>query len=40
MIDVVLVDDQAMIRAGLRGILEDAGIRVIGEAAEGDPPSP
>ncbi len=35
MIDVVLVDDQAMIRAGLRGILEDAGIRVIGEAADG-----
>ncbi len=35
MIDVVLVDDQALIRAGLRGILADAGIRVIGEAADG-----
>jgi DNA-binding NarL/FixJ family response regulator len=35
MTTVVLVDDQAMIRAGLRGILEDAGIDVAGEAADG-----
>ncbi|TDL45267.1 response regulator [Microbacterium oleivorans] len=33
---VVLVDDQAMIRAGLRGILQDAGIDVIGEAPDGE----
>lgn len=32
---VVLVDDQAMIRAGLRGILEDAGITVVAEASDG-----
>jgi DNA-binding NarL/FixJ family response regulator len=32
---VVLVDDQAMIRAGLRSILEDAGIEVSGEAGNG-----
>jgi DNA-binding NarL/FixJ family response regulator len=32
---VVLVDDQAMIRAGLRSLLEDAGIAVIAEAADG-----
>lgn len=35
MISVVLVDDQAMIRAGLRGILEDAGFEVVGEAGNG-----
>jgi DNA-binding NarL/FixJ family response regulator len=32
---VVLVDDQAMIRAGLRSLLEDAGIAVLAEAADG-----
>ncbi|GAA5029486.1 response regulator [Microbacterium fluvii] len=35
MTTVVLIDDQAMIRAGLRGILEDAGISVVAEAADG-----
>jgi DNA-binding NarL/FixJ family response regulator len=32
---VVLVDDQALVRQGLRLLLELAGIEVIGEAAEG-----
>lgn len=32
---VVLVDDQALIRAGLRGILEDAGIDIAAEAGDG-----
>jgi DNA-binding NarL/FixJ family response regulator len=32
---VVLIDDQSMIRAGLRGILEDAGLVIAGEAADG-----
>lgn len=35
MTSVVLVDDQTMIRAGLRGILEDAGITVLAEAGDG-----
>jgi DNA-binding NarL/FixJ family response regulator len=35
MTSVVLVDDQVMIRAGLRSILSDAGIVVCGEAANG-----
>ena len=35
MTSVILVDEQAMIRAGLRGILEDAGIEVLAEAADG-----
>ncbi len=33
---VVLVDDQALVRDGLRLILELAGIDVVGEAADGD----
>lgn len=33
---VVLVDDQAMIRAGLRGILTDGGIEICGEAGNGE----
>jgi DNA-binding NarL/FixJ family response regulator len=32
---VVLVDDQAMIRAGLRSVLESADIEIIGEAGDG-----
>jgi YesN/AraC family two-component response regulator len=32
---VVLVDDQALVRDGLRLILELAGIDVVGEAADG-----
>jgi DNA-binding NarL/FixJ family response regulator len=32
---VVLVDDQAMIRAGLRSVLESADIEVVGEASDG-----
>lgn len=36
MTTVVLVDDQAMIRDGLRLILELAGVDVLGEAADGD----
>jgi DNA-binding NarL/FixJ family response regulator len=35
MISVVLVDDQTMIRAGLRGILEDGGIEIVAEAPDG-----
>ncbi|MDR1790341.1 MAG: response regulator transcription factor [Propionibacteriaceae bacterium] len=36
MISVMLVDDQAMVRAGLRVILEtDPDLRVVGEAADG-----
>ncbi len=36
MIRVVLVDDQAVVRAGFRVILEDAGdIQVVGEAGDG-----
>lgn len=34
---VLVVDDQAMIRAGVRGILQGAaGLTVVGEAADGD----
>lgn len=32
---VVLVDDQTLIRQGVRGLLEVAGIEVVGEAADG-----
>lgn len=35
MIRVLLVDDQAVIRAGLRSVLESAEIGVVGEASEG-----
>ncbi|MFB7890599.1 response regulator [Microbacterium sp. NPDC056044] len=35
MTTVVLVDDQAMIRAGLRSVLESADIEIVGEAADG-----
>lgn len=35
MISVVLVDDQALVRDGLRLILELAGMEVVGEAADG-----
>jgi DNA-binding NarL/FixJ family response regulator len=34
-VSVVLVDDQAMVRDGLRLILELAGVDVVGEAADG-----
>ena len=33
---VLLVDDQAKVRASLRGMLEEEGITVIGEARDGD----
>jgi CheY-like chemotaxis protein len=33
---VLLVDDAAAIRNALRGLLEDAGIEVVGEARDGD----
>ena len=36
MTSVVLVDDQAMVRDGLRLILELAGVEVVGEAADGE----
>ncbi|MDO9397928.1 MAG: response regulator transcription factor, partial [Herbiconiux sp.] len=37
MIRVLLVDDHAMIRAGVRLMLEsDAGLEVVGEAGDGD----
>jgi DNA-binding NarL/FixJ family response regulator len=32
---VLLVDDAAAIRSAIRGVLEDAGIEVVGEAADG-----
>lgn len=35
MTTVVLIDDQAMIRGGIRGVLESAGIVVVGEAGDG-----
>ena len=37
MIHVVIVDDQAMVRSGLRSLLEDEpDLRVVGEAADGE----
>lgn len=33
---VLLVDDHALLRAGLRELLEERGILVVGEAADGD----
>jgi DNA-binding NarL/FixJ family response regulator len=33
---VLLVDDAVAIRHALRGVLEDAGIEVVGEAGDGD----
>jgi len=35
-IDVVLVDDHAVVRAGLRLVLENHGVRVVGEAGDLD----
>ena len=35
MTSVVVVDDQEMIRLGLRVMLESRGIEVLGEAADG-----
>ena len=36
-IDVVIADDQAMVRAGFRSLLEgDPGLRVVGEAGDGE----
>ena len=32
---VVIADDEALVRDGLRAILEDAGIEVVAEAADG-----
>ena len=37
MIDVVVADDQALVRAGFRALLEaEDGVRVVGEAADGE----
>ncbi|MBC8091498.1 MAG: response regulator transcription factor, partial [Pseudonocardia sp.] len=37
MVRVVLADDEALMRAGLRTVLESAGtVRVVGEAGDGD----
>ncbi len=36
MTSVVIVDDQTMVRAGLRLILELGGITVLGEAGDGE----
>src|SRR5437899_5311964 len=33
---VLLVDDHEIYRAGLRGLLEEAGIDIVGEAATGE----
>src|SRR4051812_50094951 len=33
---VLLVDDHEIYRAGLRGLLEEAGIDIVGEAANGE----
>ena len=35
MTSVLLADDQAMVRSGLRMILELRGLEVVGEAADG-----
>ncbi len=35
-VEVVLVDDQAMVRSGLRSLLEGDGIAVVAEAADGE----
>jgi DNA-binding NarL/FixJ family response regulator len=32
----VLVDDHDLFRGGLRDVLEDSGVRVVGEAGDGD----
>ena len=37
MTDVYLVDDHALMRDGLRAVLEDAGHRVVGEAEHPTP---
>jgi DNA-binding NarL/FixJ family response regulator len=34
-VNVLLVDDHAIVRAGLRGILERAGVNVVAEAGSG-----
>ena len=34
MSDIYLVDDHAMLRDGLKAVLEDAGHRVVGESAD------
>ncbi|MFM2078870.1 MAG: hypothetical protein RJA49_2760, partial [Actinomycetota bacterium] len=36
MTTVVLVDDHTMLRQGLRRALESEGVKVLGEAADGD----
>jgi DNA-binding NarL/FixJ family response regulator len=36
MTKVLVVDDQELVRAGFRLILEKAGMTVVGEAADGD----
>lgn len=37
MIDLLIVDDDALVRSGLSLILQsDSGIRVVGEAADGE----
>src|SRR2546428_9351214 len=33
---ILIADDEAVIRLGLRSMLEDQGYRVVGEAADGD----
>jgi DNA-binding NarL/FixJ family response regulator len=35
-ITAVLVDDHELFRGGLRDILEDSGVRVVGEAGDGE----
>jgi two-component system, response regulator PdtaR len=34
--DVLLVDDESLIRMGMRAMLQDLGYRVVGEAADGE----
>jgi DNA-binding NarL/FixJ family response regulator len=36
MVDVMVVDDQVLIRAGLASLLRAAGLKVVGEAADGE----